>query len=94
MKTAAKLIVVCIFATALLQGCSTPQINKPASPQKIPIEFSIGGNGRVTKVWVDHPEYKNGPLPECLLTQLQKWPFKTHDGENVNVSLSFTVGTK
>ncbi|MBX7097361.1 MAG: AgmX/PglI C-terminal domain-containing protein [Myxococcaceae bacterium] len=69
-------------------------IGKPASPQKIPIEFSIGGNGRVSKVWVDHPEYKNGPLPECLLGQLQKWPFKPHEGENVNVSLAFTVGNK
>lgn len=70
------------------------QIGKPASPQKIPIEFSIGGNGKVQKVWVDHPDYKSGQLPECLLGALQKWPFKSHEGENVNVSLAFTVGAK
>ena len=30
MKTAVKLITTYILATALLQGCSTPQVNKPA----------------------------------------------------------------
>lgn len=30
MKTAAKLIAIFIFASSLIQGCSTPQINKPA----------------------------------------------------------------
>ena len=30
MKTTAKLIGTLILASALLQGCSTPQVNKPA----------------------------------------------------------------
>ena len=60
--------------------------------QKIPIEFVIGNNGKVTKVWVDHPDYKSGPLPECLLRALQQWPFKNYEGEQANVSLSFNIG--
>lgn len=68
------------------------QINKPGVMQKIPIEFVIGNTGRVTKVWVDHPDYKSGTLPECLLKELQKWPFKTYDGEQATVSLSFNIG--
>ncbi len=68
------------------------QINKPGVMQKIPIEFVIGNNGRVTKVWVDHPDYKSGALPECLLKELQKWPFKNYEGEQANVSLSFNIG--
>ncbi len=68
------------------------QINKPGVMQKIPIEFVIGNNGRVTKVWVDHPDYKSGQLPECLLKELQKWPFKTYEGEQATVSLSFNIG--
>ena len=67
-------------------------INKPGVMQKIPIEFAIGNNGRVTKVWVDHPDYKSGPVPECLLKELQKWPFKNYDGETATVSLSFNIG--
>lgn len=68
------------------------QINKPGVMQKIPIEFVIGNNGKVTKVWVDHPDYKSGTLPECLLKELQKWPFKNYDGEQATVSLSFNIG--
>ncbi len=67
-------------------------INKPGVMQKIPIEFAIGNNGKVTKVWVDHPDYKSGPVPECLLKELQKWPFKNYDGETATVSLSFNIG--
>lgn len=68
------------------------QVNKPGVMQKIPIEFVIGNNGKVTKVWVDHPDYKSGALPECLLNALQKWPFKTYEGEQATVSLSFNIG--
>ena len=71
-------------------------INKPGVMQKIPIEAvfnnDIVGNGHVTKVWVDHPDYKTGPVPECLLKELQKWPFKNYDGEQATVSLSFNIG--
>lgn len=68
------------------------QINKPGVMQKIPIEFVIGNNGKVAKVWVDHPDYKSGTLPECLLRELQKWPFKNYEGEQATVSLSFNIG--
>jgi hypothetical protein len=68
------------------------EINKPGVVQKIPIEFVIGNDGRVSKVWVDHPDYKSGALPECLLRELKKWPFKSYDGEQANVSLSFNIG--
>ncbi len=68
------------------------EIYKPGVAQTIPIEFVIGGNGRVTKVWVDNPDYKTGTLPECLLNALQKWPFKPVEGESPTVSLKFTVG--
>jgi len=68
------------------------QINKPGQMQKIPIEFVIGNNGHVSKVWVDHPDYKSGTLPECLLKELQKWPFKNYEGEQATVSLSFNIG--
>ena len=68
------------------------QINKPGVMQKIPIEFVIGNNGHVNKVWVDHPDYKTGALPECLLKELQKWPFKNYEGEQATVSLSFNIG--
>ncbi len=64
----------------------------PGLSARIPVEFTIGNDGHVTKVWVDHAQYQDGPLPECLLRELQKWPFRPYEGERANVGLSFTVG--
>jgi len=64
----------------------------PGLSARIPVEFTIGNDGHVTKVWVDHAQYREGPLPDCLLRELQKWPFRPYDGERANVGLSFTVG--
>lgn len=68
-------------------------VAKPGVYLKIPIEFSIAEAGKVSKVWVDNPELKDSGLQECLLKELQKWPFKSaHSGNSVN--LSFNVGKK
>jgi hypothetical protein len=64
----------------------------PGLSARIPVEFTIGNDGHVTKVWVDHAQYQEGPLPDCLLRELQKWPFRPYEGERANVGLSFTVG--
>lgn len=65
---------------------------RPGFAAKIPIEFVIGNDGRVSKLWVDHPQLKQGPLFECFLTELKKWPFKPYKGELASVNLSFKVG--
>ena len=68
-------------------------VARPGVYLKIPIEFSIAEAGKVSKVWVDNPDLKDSGLQECLLKELQKWPFKsTHSGNSVN--LSFNVGKK
>ncbi len=73
--------------------CLTAEARKkPDLAAKIPIEFVIGNDGRVTKVWVDHPGFKEGALPECLLRELQKWKFKSYEGERATVGLSFKIG--
>lgn len=65
---------------------------RPGFAAKIPIEFVIGNDGRVSKLWVDHPQLKQGPLYECFLGELKKWPFKPYKGELASVNLSFKVG--
>lgn len=60
---------------------------------KVPIEFVIGNDGRVAKLWVDHPNGK-GPLHDCLLRELQKWPFKAYPGERATVGLSFNIAAR
>lgn len=60
----------------------------------VPIEFVIGNDGRVSKVWIDHPQGKSGSLPECMLSALKRWPFKPYPGEQATVGLSFNIGGK
>ncbi len=46
----------------------------------------------MARLWVDHPEFKEGSLKECLFRELQKWPFKPYEGERATVGLSFKIG--
>jgi hypothetical protein len=66
-------------------------VAKPGLKAKIPIEFAIGEGGKVGKVWVDNPDFKNGPLTECLLEKMQKWPF-TPKQAGATISLAFNIG--
>jgi hypothetical protein len=67
---------------------------KPGLSARIPIEFVVGNDGKVSKLWVDNPDFKNGPLADCMLKTLQKWPFKPGGGAGASVGLSFTIGKK
>ena len=66
----------------------------PGLAARIPLEFVIGNDGKVSKLWVDNPQFKKGPLYECLLTELQKWPFRAYEGERATVGLSFNIGKR
>lgn len=65
---------------------------RPGFTAKIPIEFVIGNEGKVAKLWIDHPDLKKGLMHECMLRELQKWKFKPYEGERATVGLSFKIG--
>jgi hypothetical protein len=67
---------------------------RPNFSAKVPLEFTVGNDGRVAQLWVDHPQLKRGPMFECLFSELKKWSFPTYEGERATVSLSFTIGKK
>ncbi|WP_239014216.1 AgmX/PglI C-terminal domain-containing protein [Archangium violaceum] len=67
---------------------------RPGFAAKVPLEFTIGNDGRVAQLWVDHPQLKKGPLFDCLLSEMKKWPFKPYTGERATVNLAFTIGRK
>lgn len=64
----------------------------PGKPTRIPIEFVIGNNGTVSKLWIDHPDFKQGELHSCMLGKLKAWRFKAYEGEQATVNLAFNVG--
>lgn len=69
------------------------EVAKPGVVAQIPIEFSIAETGKVTKVWVDNPDFKDTNLQQCLLEELQKWPFKPGTS-GASVKLSFNIGKR
>ena len=64
----------------------------PGKPTRIPIEFVIGNSGSVSKLWIDHPDFKEGELHTCMLGKLKAWRFKPYEGEQATVNLAFNVG--
>jgi hypothetical protein len=78
-----------------LVPCFEDEVKRtPGLAEKIPLEFVVGNDGRVSALWIDNPRFKTGPLHECLFAELKKWPFKTYEGERASVSLSFNIGKK
>jgi hypothetical protein len=78
-----------------LHRCFKEEIERhPGFTARVPIEFTIGNDGHVVQLWVDHPQLKKGPMYDCLLSELKKWPFKPFQGERPSVGLSFNLGTK
>lgn len=70
------------------------EVAKPGMPPtQIPIQFTVNESGKVSKVWVDNPDFKNGPLPSCLERELAKWPFKAQ-GTSASVGFAFNIGKK
>jgi hypothetical protein len=64
----------------------------PGLAERIPIEFVIGNDGQVKKLWVDNPRFAEGALQDCLMKELQRWPFRPYEGQQATVGLSFTIG--
>jgi hypothetical protein len=68
---------------------------RPGFAAKIPIEFAVGNDGHVAKLWIDHPEFKgeSNDLYKCMFARLQQWKFPTYQGERATVSLAFNIGS-
>lgn len=59
---------------------------------RLPIAFAVNELGKVSKVWVDQADFRTGPVPDCLLKELQKWPFRANAAGGAEVQLSFNIG--
>jgi hypothetical protein len=58
----------------------------------VPIEFAIGNDGRVVRLWIDEPRFREGPLKDCLAAALGAWRFDPFPGQRPTVSLAFRIG--
>jgi hypothetical protein len=67
---------------------------KPGLTASIRFVFDIGNDGRVADLQIihRHQQIRSGPLRECLLTELKKWPFKAFEGQRVTLGLLYMSG--
>ena len=59
---------------------------------QIPIEFAIGNDGRVARLWIDEPRFRSGRLYDCLLGALRRWRFEPFPGQQPNVTMTLGIG--
>jgi len=64
----------------------------PGYQGEVPLEFTVGNEGRVVRVAVTDPRLRQGPLRDCFEKELSAWPFDAFPGQRPTVSLVFRVG--
>ncbi|MBI5547877.1 MAG: AgmX/PglI C-terminal domain-containing protein [Deltaproteobacteria bacterium] len=63
---------------------------------RVPLEVVIGNDGRISKLWIDHPDFKSAEteLHRCMLAELRKWKFPSYQGEQASVAWAYSIGSK
>jgi hypothetical protein len=59
---------------------------------QVPLEFTIGNDGRVAALFVDDPRFRQGELRGCLERAMAAWRFDPFPGQRPTVQLAFGVG--
>jgi GYF domain 2 len=59
---------------------------------EVPLEFTIGNEGKVVRVVIADPRMRQGALRDCFERVLQGWTFDTFPGQRPSVALVFKVG--
>ena len=64
----------------------------PAFAGEVPLEFTIGNEGRVVRVVITDPRMRQGALRDCFEQVLSGWSFDRFPGQRPSVALVFKVG--
>jgi outer membrane biosynthesis protein TonB len=59
---------------------------------EVPLEFTVGNEGKVVRVVLTDPRLRQGPLRDCFERILSTWSFDRFPGQRPTVSLVFRVG--
>jgi hypothetical protein len=65
---------------------------EPDFTGEVPLEFTVGNEGRVVRVAVTDPRLRQGTLRDCFEQVLSGWSFDRFPGQRPTVSLTFRVG--
>jgi hypothetical protein len=67
-------------------------VRVPDFAGEVPLEFTIGNEGKVVRVVITDPRLRQGPLRDCFEQVLSAWNFEKFPGQRPSVSLVFRVG--
>jgi hypothetical protein len=59
---------------------------------EVPLEFTIGNEGKVVRVVIADPRLRQGALRDCFERVLETWTFDRFPGQRPSVALVFKVG--
>lgn len=59
---------------------------------EVPLEFTIGNEGKVVRVVIQDPRLRQGALRDCFDRVLSGWVFEKFPGQRPSVALVFKVG--
>jgi hypothetical protein len=66
---------------------------EPSFAGEVPLEFTIGNEGRVVRVVIPDPRRRQGALRDCFERVLSAWSFDRFPGQRPSVVLVFKVGS-
>jgi hypothetical protein len=64
----------------------------PGFAGEVPLEFTIGNEGKVVRVVILDPRMRQGALRDCFEAALSAWSFDRFPGQRPSVALVFKVG--
>jgi hypothetical protein len=65
---------------------------EPDFSGEVPLEFTVGNEGKVVRVAVTDPRLRQGALRDCFEQVLSTWTFDRFPGQRPTVSLAFRLG--
>lgn len=65
---------------------------EPDFSGEVPLEFTVGNEGKVVRVAITDPRLRQGALRDCFEQVLSTWTFDRFPGQRPTVSLAFRVG--
>jgi hypothetical protein len=64
----------------------------PSLRGDVRFSLAVGNDGKVAKLWIDDPQFKDSPLQQCFERVTGGWHFAPYEGERATLSDSFHVG--
>jgi hypothetical protein len=78
--------------SALIPCIKQELARTPGFRGDVRFSVAVGNEGKVAKLWMDDPQFKDSELQQCFERVTSGWKFASYEGERATLSDSFHVG--